>query len=526
MKKMNNQLLSIQDVAACAFGGEFVALHRKDEGLLDRIAKNHGYCKNLLSGNADIYGATTGFGKDNVHQINQADSAKLQYNLTRFHGIGLGKYLSEAQCAATMLVRLGSLSQAVSGIRPQLVEHLSAMLEKRVIAAIPCMGSVGASGDLTPLSYVAATMMGERKAYWKGQIIDASVALKEAGLSPYKFEGREALSIMNGTSMMTAIASLSIVQARRIADLACELGAIMVETIGGRSAAFHPSLHARKPHAGQQHAADKIFSMLVTPEERMKRKSGGSVKDDVASEQIQDVYSVRCMPQVIGPLYDALEWATKLVETEMNSANDNPLFISEEDVVLHGGHFFGGHVALACDTVKIAVCNVANLLERQLAYMMSPANTAKNWDHNLVQRDALGSDRLLHHGFKATHITASAIAAEVMKNSSPASVLSRPTESYNQDVVSMGSIASRDLGHVCDLTANLVAINAAALRQIVHIQCQQGSETVLSKDAAKLIEKISAKFSPLLQDRPLANEIMDIRDLFFADIQLGAQERQ
>jgi histidine ammonia-lyase len=328
---------------------------------------------------------------------------------------------------------------------------------------------VGASGDLTPLSYVSAVVMGEREVFWRGQIRPAAAALAEAGLAPLPLLPKESLAIMNGTSMMTGLACLVFARARNLARFAAWLSAAACAALEGNPSHFDARLFAAKPHPGQAACARWIREDLGVGE----RPAPGP-------HRLQDRYSLRCAPHVIGVLLDALAAFRPWIETELNSANDNPIVDATTDEVVHGGNFYGGHMAFALDGLKAAVANVADLLDRQMALLCNPA-TNHGLPADLVGHR--GDECSAHHGFKAMQITASALTAEALKLSVPASVFSRSTESHNQDKVSMGSIAARDAQRILDLTETVGAIALLALCQALDLRAAGTGQILVATPA-------------------------------------------
>jgi histidine ammonia-lyase len=411
------------------------------------------------AGRAEIvYGVTTGVGDSCENVVPDELAAELQLNLVRLHGCGTGRLLTEEETAAVLVARLASLCTGWSAVREALLQRLCDLLNHRLLPCIPSEGSVGASGDLTPLSYVAAVLVGEREVTYQGRVRSAAEALGAAGLSAVTLEPKEALAVINGTSVMTGLACLAFTRAARLARLAASLTAMASDVTLGNPAHFDDRLFAAKPHPGQRAAARWIREDLA---------SEGRVADSSPVRRIQDRYSIRCAPHVIGVLLDALPFFRRLIEVELNGANDNPLVDPESGDVLHGGNFYGGHIAFAMDGLKTAVANLADLMDRQLALICNPA-TSNGLPANLVGRT--GPDRVAHHGFKAMEIATAALTAEALKLTMPASVFSRSTESHNQDKVSMGTVAARDCQRVLELTETVGAISLLALCQATDLR--------------------------------------------------------
>jgi histidine ammonia-lyase len=370
----------------------------------------------------------------------------------RFHGCGTGRILDETEAAAVVVVRLATLARGHSGVRESVLEQLCRLLSHRLLPRIPEEGSVGASGDLTPLSYLAATLAGEREATLSGRVLPADRALAEAGLEPLVLAPKESLALMNGTSLMTALGCLALERAERLARLASALTAIAVDVTQGNRAHFDARIFDLKPHPGQSRCARWI-------REDLELDSGSPVPP---AARLQDRYSVRCAPHVIGVLVDACEMTRRILEVEVNGVDDNPLVDPDRGDVLHGGNFYGGHVCFAMDGLKSAVASVADLLDRQLALLCMP-ETSGGLPANLV-----ASGNVSHHGFKAMQISASALTAEALKLT--AAAFSRSTESHNQDKVSMGTIAARDCRRILELGETVAVIGLLAACQALDLR--------------------------------------------------------
>jgi histidine ammonia-lyase len=446
--------ITLEQIADIAAGRARVALDPSPSYRQHLESSQRSLERQLAAGRA-VYGVTTGVGESCDTEVPTRLGEAMALNLLRFHGCGTGAPLSDEESAAVVAVRLASLARGHSGVRPVVLERLVDLINRRVLPRIPSEGSVGASGDLTPLSYVAAALIGEREVSFEGQMVAAAEALAAAGLAPLVLRPKESLALMNGTSMMTGLACLAYRRARQLARLASALSAVACEVLRGNPSHFDERIFALKPHPGQAACARWLREDL-----EYRRDGGGG--QGWGQSRIQDRYSLRCAPHVIGVLLDALAAFRPLLETEVNSVNDNPIVDAESDEILHGGNFYGGHVAFAMDGLKTAVANVADLLDRQMALLCNPT-TNNGLPADLVGHP--GAGRAAHHGFKAMQISASALTAEALKLTMPASVFSRSTESHNQDKVSMGSIAARDCQRVLDLTETVAAIELLALCQ-------------------------------------------------------------
>jgi histidine ammonia-lyase len=340
----------------------------------------------------------------------------------------------------------------------ELLRQIAAFLNAGITPVIPSLGSVGASGDLTPLSYLAACLAGKREVVYKGVIMESAKAIAAAGLNPYSFKPKEPLGILNGTSVMTGIAAVALHRSKKILEAAIAATALTVHALKGHADHFHEVITDSKAHPGQIMTGRKLRKLL---------ESAGNPSESGHDDHLQDPYSIRCVPQILGVVADAACWVEKWVITEINSSNDNPLFDSKTGAVLMGGNFYGGHIAFAMDSLKSALAQVADLLDRQMALLVD-TRFNRGLSANLVK--VKGDQYIKHHGFKGMQITASALAAEALKNTMPVASFSRSTESHNQDKVSLGTIAARDALRQCELVSSLVAVHLMAVAQACEIR--------------------------------------------------------
>jgi histidine ammonia-lyase len=352
---------------------------------------------------------------------------------------------------------------------------------------------VGASGDLTPLSYIAALLVGERSAWLDGELVTASKGLAHAGLAAWSLAPKESLAIMNGTSVMAALGCLSFKRAERLARNAALLTAMQVEAMHGQHAHFDARLFTAKAHPGQTTCAAWIRADL-----------GIAERPPLRGSRIQERYSIRCSPHVIGPLLDALTFSRSVLEAEINGASDNPLVDPESGDVLHGGNFYGGHLAMIADLLKTQVANQADLSERQLVLLNNPHENG-GLPENLVL--VSGPRRAAHHGFKAMEITASALTAEALKQTMPASVFSRSTESHNQDKVSMGSLAMLDLLRVLDLVETVQAVQLIACAQAIDCRAQSDGFAGIAQRPRDVHALVRKSIAATEEDRPMDADI-------------------
>lgn len=484
--------LTIEDVIAIADGAP--AAMNQDAVFTAKIDRGVAFLERLLLDDGVIYGVTTGYGDSCTVAIPPELVPELPLHLTRFHGCGLGEHLTQHQARAVLATRLCSLSQGVSGVSHELLNQMVTLINQGISPYIPQEGSVGASGDLTPLSYLAAALVGEREVIYRDAVRPTAEVFAELGITPLTLRPKEGLALMNGTSVMTALACLAFSRAEYLAQLATRITAMVSVAMQGNDFHFDEALFAVKPHPGQQQIAAWLRADLQ------------SDAPPANSDRLQDRYSLRCAPHVIGVLQDTLPWLRELIENELNSANDNPIIDGDNERVLHGGHFYGGHIAMAMDTLKTAVANLADLLDRQMAQLLD-----HKFNNGLPRNlsGAQGNRASINHGFKAVQIGISAWTAEALKHTMPASVFSRSTECHNQDKVSMGTIASRDCLRVLELTEQVASAALLASTQAMVLRLRQGElqPEQLSPALHGMLYAVLEDFEPVVEDRPLETDL-------------------
>ncbi|MFE0046966.1 HAL/PAL/TAL family ammonia-lyase [Streptomyces albireticuli] len=470
----------------------------------------------LVASGQPVYGVTTGFGDSCGRHIGPAKAASLQRNLISGHLAGSGDPAPPEVTRATMLIRANCLARGYSGVRVSLVQLLADCLREDILPMIPERGSVGASGDLVPLAYLADMLTGNGTVLHRGTTRSAASALREAGLTPVELAPKEGLALINGTSFMSGYAVAAVRAARDLSAIADLCTAFAVEALQASAGPFEPFLHTHKPHPGQRTSAARIHHLLkgskLAIEHRDRVTANPRLKGagyQMLRTGLQDRYSVRCAPHVTGVLNDTLSWVTDWVDTEINSTNDNPLFDPETGEVHHGGNFYGGHIGLAMDGLKLALASLGDLLDRQVALVVDEKSN-QGLTANLVRpTDGADYDSGLHHGFKAAQIASSSLAAEALKNTAPATAFSRSTESHNQDKVSMASIAARDAWKVVELVQNIAAIDLAAMCQAVDLR--GGDRMAPATRAAYDLVRTAVPFVD--QDRRLDKDLAGLVDL-------------
>lgn len=468
--------LTIENVWNVAFNNEEINLPEEKE-FWDTLAASRKFLEDYIATGVPTYGVTTDFGDSCHNQISVEKAGELQRDICTYHGIGLGPKFDHETGRAVVLARLnGNVKGGHSAIRPELAKMMVTMLNKDIIPVIPQLGSVGASGDLTPLSYLAAAIMGERDVYYKGKIVPALEAFNAEGIKPLPIEAKEGLALMNGTSVMTAVASIAWKKAERLAKISDFLTAVTSEITKGKDTPFVAKVSDIKNHKGQCESAAYVYD-IIKDSKRVFRyedflktqieKLDG--KGFIAQQnKIQDRYSIRCAPQINGVYRDTLRFARDLITEELNSANDNPLVDIEAGRLYNTGNFYGGHICAACDYMRTALANISDLSDKQAEVIID--GKFNGLTENLIPYTPADHPRAgLRLGFKAAQITISAIRGEVMSYCFPISLTSQPTEALNQDKVSMGTISARKFNEQIELVYLQFATHLLAAMQAVDL---------------------------------------------------------
>lgn len=469
----------------------------------NKIDKAHQFLEDTIKNGKPIYGVTTGYGDSGRNFLDYKDAKTLQKNLYRYHGCGVGVFLSKEISRFALIARMISLAKGYSAVSYDLLKRLELLLEYEIFPVIPSQGSVGASGDLTPLSYIAAVVAGEREVYFENKIQKTSKVYKKLGILPYQFKPKEALSIMNGTTIMSVIALDSLYNFEKLLFSMESFVAGMYEVLLADITPLCDFVHNVKPFEGQIESAKAMLSKIDGSKLTHNQTERFAKFFEDKNLNIQDTYSMRCAPQVLGVIRDNLNIAKKWVECEINSVNDNPLIDFEREKIYTSGNFFGGYVAHAMDTLKICAANLADLLDKEFALLVD-----HKFNRGLGENLKIKKDNYFH-GFKAMQITLSSLSADVIKNTTSASIHSRPTESLNQDKVSMGTTAALDFQKMIPVLTNMLSIAFIGLAQAVDIRGTNNTSCFLNKNYKKIREKIK----PLKEDRRMDIDIQKIYKL-------------
>jgi len=484
---LDGRSLMVADVEAVARGGREVALSPE---AVQRMLRAQEYVDRIVREREVVYGVTTGFGKLSEVAIPPERLGELQVNLVRSHASGVGPPLSRDETRAMMLLRANVLAKGYSGARPALPTLLVGMLNAGLWPPIPEQGSVGASGDLAPLAHLALALIGEGELIGDDERGDADRMLRAAGLAPVTLAPKEGITLINGTQAHTAIAALAVCDARRLWQTAHVAGAATLEALLGTPVAFDARIHEVRGQTGQQRSAALLRDLLADSEIRESHRHG--------DPRVQDAYSLRCMPQVHGPVADAIDFAESLIARELNAATDNPLVFENGDL-LSGGNFHGQAVALALDVLAIALTNLATMAERRIDRLVHP-------DLNQGLPPFLTTDAGVCSGFMMAQVTAAALASECKVLSHPASVDTIPTDGSKEDVVPMAMGAAWKLRRVVRNVQHILAIELMCATQGVEyrrpLRASRGVE-----DARAIVREFVA---PLVADRVLAPDIASL----------------
>ena len=491
--QINGNDLSFNDLRDVVYEQRPVELA---EGARKKVIGAREVVEKLLRENRVAYAINTGVGKLSDVHIEPAQNRQLQVNLIRSHSAGVGEPLSQPETRAMMLLRANSLAKGFSGVRPEVIDLLCAMLNKGVHPVVPSQGSVGASGDLAPLAHLALAMMGEGQVWSGNGHTSSAEALQRAGIAPLVPEAKEAISLINGTQAMLAVGTLSLLAAENLAETADVLGAMSLDALHGTDVAFDARIHDARPHAGQTQVAANLRKLLKGSEIRESHKDCG---------RVQDAYSLRCIPQVHGAVRDTLAFCRRTFEIEMNSAVDNPLVFvkghSEGDII-SGGNFHGQPLAFALDYMAIALSALTGISERRIERLVNPAL-------NEGLPPFLAPEAGINSGFMMPQVTAAALASENKGLAHPASVDSITTSGNKEDYVSMGMAAAIKLKRVIANATNVLAIEACAAAQALDFLSPLKSSQLLQK-AHAAIRKVSPKIE---HDRVFAEDFAKLAEL-------------
>ncbi|MBJ8738922.1 histidine ammonia-lyase [Citrobacter youngae] len=458
-----------------------------DAGAIDAINASVACVNNIVAEGRTAYGINTGFGLLAQTRIATEDLQNLQRSLVLSHAAGVGEALDDAMVRLIMVLKINSLARGFSGIRLSVIEALIALVNAEVYPLIPAKGSVGASGDLAPLAHMSLTLLGEGKARWQGEWLPATEALKKAGLEPITLEAKEGLALLNGTQASTAFALRGLIEAQELFASATVCGALTTEAVLGSRRPFDARIHAARGQRGQIDAAT-LYRHVLTDTSALSQSHHNC-------EKVQDPYSLRCQPQVMGACLTQMRQAMDVLLVEANAVSDNPLVFAEEGDVISGGNFHAEPVAMAADNLALAIAEIGSLSERRIALMMD--KHMSQLPPFLVKNGGVNS------GFMIAQVTAAALASENKALAHPHSVDSLPTSANQEDHVSMAPAAGRRLWEMAANTRGVIAVEWLAACQGIDLREGLTSSPLLEQARQALREQVAH----YTQDRFFAPDI-------------------
>ncbi len=483
---INNQLVTLHELRQAWLEPLTLAL---GEDAQRAVAESQELIDDVVAHGETVYGVNTGFGRLASVSVSDDELAHLQENLVRSHAVGVGEDLDDDTVRLIMLMKVIALAEGFSGVRLELVETMCALISANIYPRIPSRGSVGASGDLAPLAHLAGALIGFGEVRVKGNLVPASIALRDAGIKPIRLAPKEGLALLNGTQVSTALALAAVFRTENVLSAALTAGAMSSDAVKGSDTPFDRRIQSVRGHGGQIAVAAVLRDLMQDSEIRASH---------AGCDRVQDPYSIRCQPQVIGACLDVLRHVCKVLETEANAVTDNPLVFTDSKTILSGGNFHAEPVALAADYLALAIAEIGALSERRIALLI---------DENLSGLPAfLVEDGGLNSGFMMAQVTAAALASENKSHAHPASVDSLPTSANQEDHVSMATYAARRLHVMLDNVADIVAIELLAAAQGIHFHRPKRSSPPID-DVIAAIREISPVYE---QDRSLSSDIRRI----------------
>ena len=496
MVELNENLLSAGDFYKIVhYGGKI----KISASLLDEADKNFHFLRDF-SVDKVIYGINTGFGPMAQYRIPYAERLTLQYNLIRSHASGMGKPLPPVYSRAMLVDRLNTFAKCRSGVHPDLLILIAEMINHDILPVIYTHGGVGASGDLVQLAHMALAIIGEGEVTYKGKITNAGEAMRAEGLTPFAIRMREGLAMMNGTSCMTGIGLINVFRAKQLLDLSVLLSSAINEIFEAYGDHISAPLNEVKKHKGQNAIAASMRGILAESNLMRSRQEHLYKETDEThfQEKVQEYYSIRCVPQILGPIHDTIVYTEEVLLNELNSVSDNPVVDHHRQDIYHGGNFHGDYVGLEMDKLKIAITKLSMLADRQLNYLLNDKLNGKL--PPFINTGTIG----LNFGLQGIQYTATSTVAENQTLSNPMYIHSIPSNNDNQDIVSMGSNAALMCARVVDNSFDVLSIHSMAVAQA--IDCLNASENLSPKieefyiemrEVSKKIDSDEARFGEL-----------------------------
>lgn len=487
MVNIGNGNLKLEDFEKVIFQNEHIDLEKET---IQRVKESFDFLK-TFSKNKIIYGINTGFGPMAQYKIEENEQIDLQYNLIRSHASGFGDHLKRPYAKASMLARLNTLALGYSGVNMSALEVLRELINEDITPLIMEHGGVGASGDLVQLAHLALVMIGEGEAEYKGDIKNTHEIFNQLGIHPMDVKLREGLAVMNGTSVMTGIGIINSIYAKRAVEWSIALTILICEMVDAFDDYYSDELNGSKRHKGQQKVAKAIRNNIKDSRYTRKRTQHlyeNKVEEKILMDKVQEYYSIRCVPQIVGIILETVEQSQKLLIEEVNSANDNPIVDVSSQNVVHGGNFHGDYVSFEMDKLKIAITKLSMLAERQLNFLMNPK--LNDLLPPFVNLGKLG----FNFGMQGVQFTATSTTAENQMLSNPMYIHSIPNNNDNQDIVSMGTNAALAAKKVIENTFEVISIEMIASVQAISVLKKYDGLSSKSKEMCDNIRSIIPEF--------------------------------
>jgi len=505
MVHVGERALSLDNFSGILYKDKEVGL---DTTAMEKVEKSFRFLKKFSS-NKLIYGINTGFGPMAQYKVSEENLLQLQYNLIRSHSSGGGNLMSPLMVKAIMVARLSSLMQAYSGVHPETVELLKELINKNITPCIYEHGGVGASGDLVQLAHLGLVLIGEGEVIYENEVCPTAQVFSKLKIKPLTIHIREGLAILNGTSAMTGIGMMNIIQAQKLVEWSVMLSAMINEVVEAFDDHYSYELNIVKHHKGQNKIAAQLRDILKDSKMIRNRSehlyNPAKLDQEVFQDKVQEYYSLRCVTQILGPIYDTISQAEKVVVDELNSVNDNPVIDQENQNIFHGGNFHGDYVAQEMDKLKIAITKLSMLSERQLNYLLNEKLNQKF--PPFVNLGVLG----FNFGMQGMQFTATSTVAENQTLSFPMYVHSIPNNNDNQDIVSMGCNAALITKRVIDNSFEVLAIQMMTVLQAIdYLKCTDR----LSSETHHIYTEIRKLFPKFIEDKPKYKDLERIRKYF------------
>ncbi|MEL1253895.1 aromatic amino acid ammonia-lyase [Flavobacterium sp. DGU38] len=497
-----NEYLSLAEFEAIIFGNQKVII---SDLVLNRVHESFNFLKEF-SGNKVIYGVNTGFGPMAQYRIKESDQIQLQYNLIRSHSSGTGKPLNPACVKSAILARLNSLSLGNSGVHPSVIHLMAELINRDITPLIFEHGGVGASGDLVQLSHLALVLIGEGEVFYKGERRPTPEVFEIEGLKPIQVEIREGLALINGTSVMTGIGVVNVHHANKLLDWSLKASCAINELVQAYDDHFSEELNQTKRHKGQQEIALRMRQNLSDSTLIRKREDhlySGENTEEIFKEKVQEYYSLRCVPQILGPVLETINNVASILEDEFNSANDNPIIDVKNQHVYHGGNFHGDYISLEMDKLKIVITKLTMLAERQLNYLLN--SKINELLPPFVNLGTLG----FNFGMQGVQFVATSTTAESQMLSNPMYVHSIPNNNDNQDIVSMGTNSAVIASKVIENAFEVLAIELITIVQAIDYLDQKDKISSVTKKWYDDVRKIIPTFKEDQVMYPFVQKVKD-----------------